>query len=302
MAYEASAAEGSDASGALSDSTGVSPGQIAVGSGAAVTSGRPFLAGASGRQRSVGGHSASGSSLGREAGVAVLPSAAAAGLHASTLADAAHSQHTPSGVSFASSYGSSLLDGGAHPAVAALMGAPSLAARSDSGSADPAAVYTGELHECLLCRQHTCFPTGPATIRWVLPGNLPRLRKPSVPMLCQSIGLSMIQLPDVCVLGATVHCSRASGILALGLLLDSHSRQQRHRRCPAIVAHKDCCFLAQVLGLPGHHAPRLLHRTLPGGARPPRLDLLPRPQPGALQRSRRHMLLPLRTGQCQEVK
>jgi hypothetical protein len=188
MAYEASAAEGSDASGALSDSTGVSPGQLPAGSGSAAPSGRPFLAGAAGRQRSVGGYSTSGSSLSREAGVAGLPSAAAAGLRVSALAEAAHLQHTPSGVSFGSSLGSALLDAGGHPG--ALMGAPSLAARSDTGSADPANVYMGELHECLLCRQHTCFPTGPATIRWVLRSSPVCAGKPCVwcELMCRAEG------------------------------------------------------------------------------------------------------------------
>lgn len=162
MAYEASAAEGSDASGALSDSTGVSPGQLHAGGGGGVTSGRPLFASVSGRQRSVGGYSTSGSSLSREAGAAAFP-AAATRLHLPALADAAHLQHTPSGASFGSSLGSALLDAGGPPG--ALAGAPSLAPCSDTGSADPANVYMGELHECLLCRQHTCFPTGPATIR-----------------------------------------------------------------------------------------------------------------------------------------
>lgn len=159
MAYEASAAEGSEASGALSDSTGVSPGGFHGTGGGAVTSGRPFTGGAPGRQRSMGaGCATGGSSPGREAGASA----------------AAFLQPMPSGASFGSSYGSAYADVGGAAGAAAwtapnaqlpLLAAPSLAARSDGGSSDTAAVYTGDLNECLLCGLRSCFPTGPATIR-----------------------------------------------------------------------------------------------------------------------------------------
>lgn len=170
MAFEGSAAEGSDASGALSDSTGVSPGHLHGGSAGVVTSGRPL--GNPGHQRSLG--PSGGSSLSREAGP-VVASVAGAGPAAAAAAAAAsppYLQHVASGASHSSfgagSGGGCAAGGGAvgwNVAAPGLATAPSLAARSEGGSSDTAVVYTGDLHECLLCGLKSCFPTGPATIR-----------------------------------------------------------------------------------------------------------------------------------------
>ncbi len=148
MAYKASAGEASEASGALSNSTGASPSHALGGGAAAVTSGHPgapawhgALVGGGGAGDVLHGASSGGS------GGYVSGGGYASGGHGS--------QWTAAG----SSRGG---DGGGD--LGPLSAAPSLVAPSDGGSCDTAIAYVGELHECLLCGLHTCFPSGPATI------------------------------------------------------------------------------------------------------------------------------------------